>query len=116
MTNKKKIKQANKTSTPNVADDEFILEKYEVKLIKPSNLKTITDLTFNETALKLLLLKIETDLENYTLARISLLRKSIDNQATEALETARKESVTALKKSKPLTNFVRPTSKDDDIL
>lgn len=96
-----KTKAASKTTGAKIqpmpkADDMFE-KNFTVRLIQDKEIKTITDITYNETALKLLLLDVEKTLESYTLTRLSLIRTAInqdhhDNVKAKETQTINKGS------------------------
>jgi len=110
------------TSSTSSLDKDFIIEKYEVKLINAKKIKNMTDLTYNETALKILLLRIELDLENYTLTRLSLMRKSLEENPTQitpkaptSKEVEKQAEKNEIEASKTI-ELEQPLKKNDDFM
>jgi len=64
-----------KHGTPH-ANDDFETKNFSVRLIKPAQLKTAIDLTYNELVLKQLMIQVESEMERYHIMRVSLMREA----------------------------------------
>lgn len=78
-------------STPAIApvppvapiDSDMEIRNFDVKLIKDNKIRTMTDISFNETSLKLVMLKVEMMMESYSLQRLSIVKSAIDKEQME---------------------------------
>jgi len=75
----KNPKKTQEIKVPTQNTEEFETKNFSVKMIKPGSLKTLLDLTFNESALRHHMLQIEAIIENYHLMRLSILREAAKN-------------------------------------
>jgi hypothetical protein len=132
MVKKSPVKKNTPPATPSSApvqppaEADFEEKIYKIKLIKDANMRTMTDITYNETALNLLILQIETLKENYALTRLSLIRNAMNKDLAEATPQTNvsanetKSIQNALNKTHSATQQstepVRRQRNDDDIL
>lgn len=63
-------------NTGMVTDADFENKTFNIRLIKTSALKSALDLTYNEVALKQLLIQVESEMEKYHIMRLSLMREA----------------------------------------
>lgn len=96
---------------PQSQDGDLEVKTYTVRMLKRTAIKTALDLTYNEIALKQLLLQVELEIEDYHLKRLSIMREAMTRDKSAAIESKENASQTPGAVAQPIpATETEPTS------